>query len=372
MNILFLINHAGKGGTEKYIYVLSQYLLKKGNKIFFLYNEPGQLVDNMNSLGVVTEQINLKGPFDFKAVNYIKEYCDVFKINIIHTNFPRENYIAIQVKRKYPEAFIIYTSHIIVEDTRMRKFLNKIMLKNVDEIIAVCTKNKEQLIENNYPANKINIIFNGVNFKSYVHNVKNSTSRKDYQIPFDEFVFVTVTRFGKEKGLLYLLESIKVLRTLTKSKFKLILVGDGEEEETLRNFLKDNKELEERVIFTGYVEDPTNILMGADCYINSSSNEALSFSILEAMSKALPIIATRVGGNSDIINDETDCGILVRYGSKVRMARAMEKMMIDEKFYDKCSINANKAIKEVFNIDILCDKTYELYNKVLGAEKTSE
>ena len=160
MNILFLINHAGKGGSEKYVYVLSSYLNNKNNKIFFIYNEDGNLVEKMKSLGAVTDQVEMKNPFDKKAVSYIKDFCELKQIDIIHTQFQRETYIALQVKKQLPNLKVINTSHMITEDKFYKKILNKVIVKNIDGVISVCTKNKEVLIENGYPQDKIKVIFN--------------------------------------------------------------------------------------------------------------------------------------------------------------------------------------------------------------------
>ena len=366
MNILFLINHAGKGGSEKYVYVLSSYLNNKNNKIFFIYNEDGNLVEKMKSLGAVTDQVEMKNPFDKKAVSYIKDFCELKQIDIIHTQFQRETYIALQVKKQLPNLKVINTSHMITEDKFYKKILNKVMVKNIDGVISVCTKNKEVLIENGYPEDKIKVIFNGVPYRPYAHNIKNSTLRSEFKIGTDEFVFVTAARLSPEKGIDFLLESAKVLTTLTNKKFKLLIVGDGDEEEKLKEIVNNDDALKECVIFTGFRTDIENILMGSDCFVNSSETEALSFAILEALAKALPVIATKVGGTSDIINEENRNGVLVRYGGKVAMAKAMERFMTDEKIYLECSQNAIDSVKNHFSIDKICEETYNFYKEVKG------
>lgn len=366
MNILYLINHAGKGGTEKYIKLMAEYCMKN-DKVYFIYNEKGLLVEQMEKLGVECEQLCMKNPFDFKAVKILAKFCEEKEIDIIHTQFQRENYIALLTKRIYKKVKVIYTAHIIVQNNFIWKITNSYICKNDDAIIAVCNKGAEILIKNKMPEDKIKVIWNGVNYKDYTHNVKNSTMRKDYNIPVDEFVFLTVTRLSKEKGVDFLLESVKLLTTLVDIPFKVLIVGDGLEEGMLKEYVLKN-ELVDKVIFTGFREDVENILMGSNCFINSSSNEALSFAILEAMSKALPIIATKVGGNTDIVNEQSGNGILVRYKSTVQLAKAMEKMMTKKDFAKECSANSIKSIKENFNIVEKINDTYDLYKKINNNE----
>ncbi len=364
MKIMFLINHAGKGGSEKYVHTLAEFMRSRA-EIFFVYNEDGPLVNKMISLGATIFNLKMNSIFDFAAAKKLAVYCEENKIDIIHTQFPRENYIALFAKKRYPKLKIIHTSHLILKQPFHWRFLNKRIAANNDAVICVCNKCKEVMIENKYPEDKIHLIFNGVPYKPYTHDITNSSMRKEFNIKPDEFVFVTVARFTEEKGIPYLIKSVKRLINIVDDiKFTLLLVGDGEMEEELKKQVEvDNLQL--YIKFAGYRYDIENILMGADCFINSSNSEALSFAILEALAKALPVIATKVGGNTDIINDTTNCGILVRYGSDVQLARAMEKMIYNKDFYNECSRNAVTNIRDRFNIDAICNQTYELYNNIL-------
>ena len=100
----------------------------------------------------------------------------------------------------------------------------------------------------------------------------------------------------------------------------------------------------------------------SDLYVNSAKCfEALSFAIIEALSHSLPVVATDVGGNPDIVNDETDCGFLVKYGDKAAMSDAIKTMIEDKGKYDKFSENARKAALERFNLEKLLEETYKYY-----------
>ena len=78
--------------------------------------------------------------------------------------------------------------------------------------------------------------------------------------------------------------------------------------------------------------------------MNASRHEALSFLIIEAMAAGLPVIATDMGGNSDIVNDEAGCGLLVEYDNPDSMAAAMERFLEDPSFTDACRENARRTI----------------------------
>ena len=113
------------------------------------------------------------------------------------------------------------------------------------------------------------------------------------------------------KGLDFLVNSMAELDKIIKRKYVLLIAGDGEYYDAIGEQIKDLG-LQDKVLQLGYRTDTENILYGSDAYVNSSKcYEALSFAILEAMSKYLPIVATNAGGNGDIVNEKTDCGFLI-------------------------------------------------------------
>ena len=124
--------------------------------------------------------------------------------------------------------------------------------------------------------------------------------------------------------------------------------------------------LSEDVIFTGFRKDMKNLIYGCDLYINASEHEALSFLIIEVLACGIPVIATDMGGNSDIINEETKCGILVKYNDPQGLAQAIAKVMDDKELRLTLGKNAQKAVREKFNLDKVVQETYNLYEESLG------
>ena len=84
MNVLFLINHAGQGGTEKYIRILTDMLIENGDNVYFVYNESGLLSNDFRRQGIMTYQMDMKSPYDFNAANKLTYICKQNNINIIH------------------------------------------------------------------------------------------------------------------------------------------------------------------------------------------------------------------------------------------------------------------------------------------------
>ncbi len=361
MKILYLINHAGKAGTEKYVLNLVKYLKEKGDECVFAYNEGGLLSEQMAEMGITSYKIEMKNPFDFKAAKALTEICKKEKVDIIHTQYPRENYIALLSKKMGSGAKVIYTCHLTLAIPKIWAIMNKVMLKGNDRIISVCNNGKEILSKSGAPKDKIDVIFNGID---KICPEKDKTAVRELGISDDTFVFITLSRLSPEKGLHFLIRSARKLKKLTDKPFAVLIAGDGEQKEELSEFIKMQK-VENEVKLLGYRTDGAALLSGSDVFVNSASaNEALSFAILEGLSHSLPAIATAIGGNGDIVNPENGCGILVPYNDDEKMAQAFLKLMEDKEFYKKCSEGAISCTQTTFSLDKVLGDTYKVYKNV--------
>ena len=172
------------------------------------------------------------------------------------------------------------------------------------------------------------------------------------------------SRFAHDKGHRYLIDSVKRLTEQTTVPFTLLLAGDGPLLEPAKEQVK-TLGLEEQVIFLGFRKDIKNLYLGADLYVNSSQHEALSFLIIEAMAAGLPVIATDIAGNPDIVNEEAGCGALVIYDNPDSMAGAMKRFLEDPAYLAQCRGRTRAVIEEKFEIHKMAQATYEVYEKAL-------
>ena len=352
MKILYLINHAGKAGTEKYVREMAAYAQQQGAEVLFAYNEGGLLVEQMADLGIPCLQIKMCCLLDLKAARALAKICREHKVNIIHAQYARENYLALLAKKFGSGARVVFTSHFHIYNNFLWRIANKIVTPANDAIIAVCTSLKSLLIKNKMPAHKIRVIFNGV--------LPTPTPRP---LPSEPFTFTTICRLSAEKGLMFLLASVKILADSGKN-FKVIIAGDGEMLPKMKEYIAANK-LEGFVELPGY-SDPATILAQSHVYICSSENEATSFSVLEAMAQSLPVIVTNVGGLPDIVNPTTNCGILVEYNDVKALAQAMETLMANQSLYNELAKNALLAIETTFNLQKMASATYNVYKELMN------
>ena len=213
------------------------------------------------------------------------------------------------------------------------------------------------------------MIYNGVDTE-YFRPMEGGSIRDELNIGKDTLVLTTVSRFNQEKGHSFLIEGLKELKTHI-SNFKALLVGEGEEEDFIRQKVKEY-DLQNQVIFLGYRDDIPEILAATDIYISPSKNEAISFSILEALSCNIPVVATEVGGVPEIF-EKGKVGVLIPFGDKVRFAKVIFELYNNNQQLDLMKSNCRNMVtdnfsqinmlKETYIMDCLKDSGYRKYIK---------
>lgn len=360
VNILHMIFTIEKGGAETYLFNILDNIDKNINFFVICDHEGGnhkKLKEKCKNIDI----IKMKSPFDFKAARNIASYCKANNINIIQTHFLRENYIAVLSKIFNPKIKIIWTAHLIAENNKKIKFFNRLFSKFVNKIICVSHAVKKSLEREGISSEKIKVIYNGVDTDRY-KPIENCPLKEELGLNENILVLTTVSRFNKEKGHSFLIEGIKELKNYMKD-FKLLLVGSGEEEKFIKQKV-ENCGLEEFVLFLGYREDIIDILSITDIYLSPSKSEAISFSILEALSCEKVVVATEVGGVPEIL-EKGNIGILIPYGEPKKFAEAIIYLYENNHIYEMKKSNSRKVVLDHFSLDKMIKETLNLYKELL-------
>lgn len=361
MNILYLLNYAGHGGTEQYVRILAEAMKETGDSPMLAYNMEGKLSQDFSAEGVPVHRLVMKHPLDLAAAWRLAKLCRREQVEVIHTQFLRENYIAVLSRLFNPGVQVVYTNHVMLRNNLPLKVLNRLITPFNHRVIAVCKLGKEILVENKVPAKRITVIHNGVDQQAW-EAAAPSTLRQELGIDEDTFVITCLSRFDEFKGNRLLIEAIAAFKRRAKrSKVLFVLANEGPLWEEMQALAKELG-VADAIRFIGFRKDVKNVLAGSDLYVNPSEWEALSFAILEAISASLPVVSTNTGGTPDIINEETGCGILVPYGDPDRLADAMVSAMSDKELYNRMKLKAKETARSRFGLTRMVRRTYETYH----------
>lgn len=221
---------------------------------------------------------------------------------------------------------------------KLKKRRNKILF-NADKIIVDCKFNKKLAKIIGVPAEKVEVIYNSIDFKiskidkNKVQQIKNNYPGK---------IIMTACRLTPWKGTEKIIEILAEIN----SNINFLILGDGLELEKLKVESRKLK-VESNVHFLGKIsqDEIENYFSIADVFILNSQYEGLSHTLLEVMKIGRPIVASNCGGNSELIeNNQT--GLLVEYGNNSELQNAILKILNDAKLAEKFSQNAKEKIKE--------------------------
>ena len=228
--------------------------------------------------------------------------------------------------------------------------------------MAVSNDLRRELVEVVRSATPVSVIHNGVN-APVVGDDDRRAIRASLGVR-DDFVIGMVAVLSKQKGIPYLLEAAKrVIAERPDARF--VIVGDGPQREALIR-QRDDLGLTDRVIFTGYRADIPRLMAGFDAYVQSSLWEGLPIVLLEALSVGKPIVATRVGGNPEVVEHEVN-GLLVPPGDSAALASALLRVIADERFRAAAARQNQEKFVAQFSADAMLDAHVKLYATLLAA-----
>lgn len=362
MKILYLITKSEIGGAQTHVADLCRYFKEKDFEIAVMSRGGGWLEEECKRTGVgfVENKFfsNSANPlFIYKAIKEIKKYTDEFKPDIVHCHSSAAAFLGrMAVKGKIAT---VYTAHGWGFNLGMNPlvrlavlFAEKITAKYTDIYICVSQFVKNLGLKYNFtPENKFKLIYNGVNVE-----VGESGNHNDNLINF-----IFVGRLAEPKRPELIIEAISLLPETIKNNVKFTIVSDGSKKDFLKKLAEDKKV---KVEFKGDLskEQVIKELKQADIFVFISAWEGFPYTILEAMSCGLPIIASDVGGISEVV-DETN-GILVK-NEIGQILPAILKLVDDKELRLKLGAKGKERVKQNFSLEKMYQAVEEVYKNVV-------
>jgi glycosyltransferase involved in cell wall biosynthesis len=212
---------------------------------------------------------------------------------------------------------------------------------------------------------KIAKIYSGIQLDKF-HPVKSEEKdriRSKWALKKEEAVVGIVSKLWEGKGHTVLIEAFKLLKEKIKDA-KLVIVGEGYLYDELFRRVGNNG-LRESVLFTGFQMDVSEIIATFDVAVLPSFFEGMGRVILEAMAMEKPVVASRVGGIPDLI-DQGINGLLVRPGDARELADTLERVLSDNGLAKRLGREGRKRIKDQFSADVMVRSIEELYRELLA------
>jgi len=249
----------------------------------------------------------------------------------------------------------------------------RMLLRTADTIIAITESNK-QILSNVFgvDSNKIVVIPPGIEMELFSpERFSPQSVKKKYQI-FDENIIMNIGRLAEGKGVNYLIEALQTIHEEIPDA-ALVIVGDGPYRTKLQK-LAHEKKLDPFVRFIGQIEaeDVPEIISIADVVVLPSVAEMFGVVLIEALSMAKPVIATRLEGICETIcrdprkgSAKCETGILFEKGNIGQLANAITELLSDKKMATRMGTRGRELVKEKYDWNIITPKILQIYEKTL-------
>ncbi|WP_235880354.1 glycosyltransferase [Polyangium aurulentum] len=318
------------GGLEQVVLRLIERLdRERFEPIVCALEEEGDLASHLKRLDVPIHLIPRSPGLDPSVAVRLASFLQRERVQIVHTHNPSPHLYgalaAAIARREGPDGRalprVVHTKHGRNYPGAPRKVLaNRLASALSDKIVAVSEDAHRVALElEHVDAHRLVTIRNGVDTELFRPDDP-VRARRALGVPTEGLHIGCVARLSKEKDHATMLEAFAAVRA-RRPDAHLTLVGDGAERAALEA-QRDRLGLAGAVTFAGQRDDIAAILPAFDMFALSSRTEGMSLTLLEAAAAGLPIVATRVGGNPEVVADG-ETGLLVPAGDPARFAEAL-------------------------------------------------
>jgi glycosyltransferase involved in cell wall biosynthesis len=360
------------GGTETFARELSAQLQERGwESVLCFLKEPPEDVRRFLSLpNVSLEVLENSTGLSFNATRALARIIRRHQPEILHLHFTGFLGVYPWLAQLLSVKKIFFTDHssrparyVAVRAPFWKRVAAGIINRPIDRVICVSQYGRRCLTTLALlPEQRHELIYNAVDLSRVNNNEERAAAfRARHSIPADRVVIVQVSWMIPEKGITELLETARLL-VATNARVHFVLVGEGAYRE---QFMKDAEAmgLTEYVTWTGLVQDPfgEGVYDTADIICQLSEWEELfGWMIAEAMAFGKPIVATRVGGIPELVDDGVS-GFLVERGDRLAAAEKLGRLASDEDLRRQMGHAGREIVRKKFDLRRNVAQLLDLY-----------
>lgn len=358
MKILFCIGSMNKGGAERVIANLANFLIKENEVgIAITINDTPKYELNKDiKFFTLDKKIECSNNIIFRNIKRIKSLKNIiatFNPNIIISFLPEPSYRVLLLRRlnKIPVIVSVRNDPKIEYKSKLSKLIMKLLYPIADGFVFQTTEAKEYFCKR-------------IQEKSII--IPNPLKEEFVQRPIysgeREKKIITVGRLEKQKNHRLLIEAYKDIANKIE-EYKLMIYGEGSLRQELENQIKDLN-LKDKVILAGEVNDIPNKLEKSSLFVLTSNFEGMPNALMEAMALGVPCISTDCpcGGPNFLIKNNEN-GLLVKTNDKNELEDKILNVLYDKELRDKIGNNARK-IRKLLDPKVINKKWYKYIEKI--------
>ncbi len=235
------------------------------------------------------------------------------------------------------------------------KIIERFLAVFTSRFIVVSKSEKGKVLKNHFAnEKKIVLIENGI-------RIPNKPDLNQNRFESNKIIHISRFDYAKNSMLMYDIVS-EFNKRMSARKYEFIFIGEGEDSILLRNKFEDSQIT--NVKFIGFSNELDKFYKDSFCFISTSRWEGLPLTVLEAMSYGLPVVATDVDGNNDIIKDN-ETGFLYELDQPEKAVAQIIKLCENSSLYSSISQNCRSVVEENYDRKNMIKETEDLYLSLL-------
>ena len=370
INILYIIWSLGLGGAEQVVINLAKGLDKTKFKPYVAcLNDPGRFADELKGKGIEVFALNKIRGIDFSVIPKLVRIIRENDIQIVHTHLWGANFWGRFAANAAGVPVVVTEHNVDVWKSPFHFLIDRWLLRKTGCFIAVSEAVREFHAKHLHtPKEKIRVVYNGVAVNtSLSHQITKPPVKQELGIKEDEKVVAVIGRLVPQKGVSFFLDVMSDMLNrrppTIDHRLKVLIVGDGPLKNSLQSMVHSPqyKNIEDMVIFTGFRKDIPEMLSITDILVLPSTREGLPMIVLEAMVAGVVVVATRVGGTPELVEDGVN-GFLVESGDGEGLKRKLDHVLnADSHGLDQIRNNARKTVEEKFSLSRMISEHQKIY-----------
>jgi len=364
MKVLQVISSSRTSGAERHMVVLSAHLRERGHDVTAICPPGGWITRQLAGAGVPMLAWPMHGLTAPATVLRLRSYARRNGIDLIHTHLTRATYMG-YIAGLLARVPVISTIHTLTRDWAYRYLPH-----GRHWFVAVSRDLQETMIRRGAPPDRVWAIHNGSDIGRRAFEPASALSvRAELSVPPDAHLIGVFARVDEFKGQHVL---VRAARSIVEACPRAYFVFAGHAEPAEQQALWEiagRDGMADRLRFTGVRDDVARLMEAMDIVALTSVTEACSMAIIEAMTIGKPVIATRAGGNPELILDG-ETGILVER-TPDDVARAVKRLCLDDGLRQRMGHAARERAQAMFSADAMAAGMEDAYRQILGASRSA-
>jgi glycosyltransferase involved in cell wall biosynthesis len=367
IRLLLLVPTLDRSGAEKQLALLATHLPKADFSVHVAaLTRGGPFARDLAEAGIPLTVLGKRFKFDPVAWWRLRGLLRDWQPDILHTwLFAANSYGRLAAGGHAPYPIVVSERCVDSWKSGWQLWLDRKLAARTTRLVGNSEAVAEFYRQNGVPAGKLAVVHNGIDLPATA-NVARAEVRAEVGIPAESHVVGFVGRLARQKRVKDLIWAFELIRVM-HGEVVFVIAGDGPERHRLEHFAH-SLGIGERVLFLGHRDDAQRLLPALDVFWLASDFEGLSNSIMEAMAAGIPVVASDIPPNRElVVHGQT--GYLAPVGDRVAFAQLAERLLLERDLAQQFGSAGRSRVAAEFSVERMVEGYVKIYHEALESRQ---